>query len=181
MVDRKRTGSYLVPLERIEGAILKIRGERVMLGRDLAAIYGVSTKALNQAVKRNRDRFPEDFVFELSPEEKEELVTNCDRFVRLKYSSTMPNAFTEHGAVMLASVLKSKRAAEVSVFVVRAFIRMRRLLADQQKQALKLAELESKLGVHDRNFRQVFAAIRQLMEPPRRKRSRIGFRSGKEK
>ena len=97
-----------------------------MLDYDLAAVYGVTTKALNQAVKRNRDRFPADFVFELTLDEKYELVTNCDRLATLKHSSSVPYAFTEHGAVMLASVLKSKRAMEVSVFVVRAFIRMTR-------------------------------------------------------
>jgi hypothetical protein len=91
----------------------------------------------------------------------------------------MPYAFTEHGAVMLAAVLRSKRAVEVSVFVVRAFVRMRRMLADQRKLALKLAELESKLGVHDRDFQRVFAVLRQLMQPPPKKPGQIGFRSGK--
>jgi hypothetical protein len=135
----------------------------------------VSTKALNQAVKRNRDRFPEDFVFELTLDEKDQLVTNCDRLAALKHSSSAPYAFTEHGAVMLASVLKSRRAMEVSVFVVRAFIRMRRMLGDQRRLALKLAELESKLATHDRNFHVVFATLKQLMQPPEPKKKRIGF------
>jgi hypothetical protein len=170
-----KDSGYLIPTERLDSAILEIRGERVMLDYDLAVVYGVTTKALNQAVKRNRDRFPADFVFELTLDEKDELVTNCDRLATLKHSSSIPYAFTEHGAVMLASVLKSKRAMEVSVFVVRAFIRMRRMLGDQRRLALKLAELEHTLTAHDKNFQVVFAAIKQLMQPPEPKKKRIGF------
>lgn len=170
-------GGYLIPVERIEGSILKIRGERVMLDADLAAIYGVTTRRLKEQVRRNRDRFPEGFVFELTAQEKAELVANCDQFARLKHSSSMPYAFTEHGAVMLAAVLKSKRAVEVSVFVVRAFIRMRRFLADQRQFALKLAEIESRLASNDEKFRVVFDAIRQLMQRPKpeKPRRQIGF------
>jgi hypothetical protein len=174
-VTAPKDSGYLIPTERLDSAILEIRGERVMLDYDLAAVYGVTTKALNQAVKRNLDRFPADFVFELTLDEKDELVTNCDRLATLKHSSSIPYAFTEHGAVMLASVLKSRRAMEVSVFVVRAFIRMRRMLADQRRFAIKLAELESKLAAHDKNFQIVFAAIKQLMLPPEPKKKRIGF------
>ncbi len=176
---KKKDSATLIPLERIESAILEIRCERVMLDRDLAGIYGVATRALNQAVRRNRDRFPKGFMFELTPDEKEELVTNRDRFARLKHSSSMPYAFIEHGAVMLAAVFRSKRAVEVSVFVVKAFLRMWRMLADQRKLALKLAELESRLAVHDRNFPQVFAVLRQLMEQPQKKPGQIGFQSGR--
>jgi hypothetical protein len=158
---------YLVPIERIEGSILSIRGERVMLDADLAVLYGVTTKALNQAVRRNPGRFPLDFVFRLTEEEKLEVVTNCDHLGKLRFSSSLPYAFTEHGAVMLASVLKSTRAVEVSVFVVKAFSRMRRMLADQRRFALKLDEIENKLAAHDQNFRVVFDAIRKLMEKPR--------------
>ena len=171
----KKTEGYMIPTERIEGAILEIRGERVMLDYDLAAVYGMTTKALNQAVKRNRDRFPEGFMFELTLDEKDELVTNCDRLAALKHSSSIPYAFTEHGAVMLASVLRSKRAVDVSVFVVKVFIRMRRVLADQRQLAVKLAELERKLSAHDKNFQIVFAAIKQLMQPPSPPRRKIGF------
>jgi hypothetical protein len=174
-VTAPKDSGHLIPTERLDSAILEIRGERVMLDYDLAAIYGVTTKALNQAVKRNRDRFPADFMFELTLDEKDELVTNCDRLAALKHSSSIPYAFTEHGAVMLASILKSKRAVEVSVFVVRAFIRMRRMLADQRRFAIKLAELESKSAAHDKNFQIVFAAIKQLMQPPEPKKKRIGF------
>ena len=170
---------YMVPVERIEGAILSIRGERVMLDADLAATYGVTTRRLKEQVRRNRDRFPAGFVFELTPEEKAELVANCDQFARLKHSSSMPYAFTEHGAVMLAAVLKSKRAVEVSVFVVKAFIRMHRMLTDQRKFALKLAEIEGKLAEHDRSIKVVFDAIRQLMQKPKPEpeapKRKIGF------
>ncbi|MFO7675015.1 MAG: ORF6N domain-containing protein [bacterium] len=172
-VDSK---GYLIPVERIDNAIIELRGERVMLDADLAALYGVSTKALNQAVKRNADRFPADFVFRLTADEKTEVVTSCDHLSRLKFSRTLPYAFTEHGAVMLASVLNSKRASEISVFVVRAFVRMRRMLADQRRFALKLAELESKMAVHDKNLKVVFAALRKLMQAPEPGRRPIGFR-----
>lgn len=146
-----------------------------MIDHDLAPVYGVTTKALNQAVKRNRDRFREGFAFQLTEKERGELVTNCDRFTRLKHSSTAPWAFTGHAVVMLAAVLRSKRAVEVSVFVVKAFIRMRRMLAEQRQFALRLAELESKLAVHDKNFQVVFDAIRKLMQPPEPRKRRIGF------
>ena len=146
-----------------------------MLDVDLAEVYGVTTRRLKEQVRRNRDRFPDGFMFELTLDEKDELVAKCDRLVALRHSSSRPYAFTEHGTVMLASVLRSKRAVDVSVFVVRAFIRMRRMLADQRQLAIKLAELERKLGAHDRSFQVVFATIKQLMQPPVPKRKRIGF------
>jgi hypothetical protein len=161
---------YMVPIERIEGAILEIRGERVMLDADLASVYGVTTKALNQAVKRNRDRFPEGFIFQLTPDEyvalRSQFVTSNERPGR-GGRRHLPFAFTEHGAVMLAALLKSRRAVDVSVFVVRAFIRMRRMLADQRRFGLKLDEIENKLAAHDQNFKVVFGAIRKLMEKPK--------------
>ena len=110
----------VVPMERIERAILLIRGEKVMLDIDLAELYGVETKALNQAVKRNLDRFPPDFMFQLTTAEKKEVVTNCDHLIKLRFSPNLPYAFTEHGALMLANVLNSERAAQTSVQVVRA-------------------------------------------------------------
>ena len=178
----RKAGSYLIPVGQIEQTILVIRGQRVMLDADLAVLYGVTTKRLNEQVKRNRGRFPEDFMFRLTLGEKDELVANCDRLSRLKHSSSLPCAFTEHGAVMLASVLSSKRAVEVSVFVVRAFVRMRRILADHRKLALKLAELESRLDTHDHSIRSLMAAMRQLMQPPgRTKVLNVGFKGKKEK
>ena len=162
----------LIPVERIEQAILLIRGQKVMLDADLAALYGVPTKALNQAVKRNERRFPPDFMFRLTKDEKKELVTNCDRFAKLKHSSTSPRAFTEHGAIMAASVLNTPRAIEVSVFIVRAFVKLRELLATHKELERKLIALEKK---YDEQFKVVFEAIRALMEPPEKSRKRIGF------
>jgi hypothetical protein len=169
----------MIPVERIEGAILELRGERVMLDCDLAVVYGVRTKALIQAVKRNLDRFPASFMFQLTLDEFSNLRSQFVTSRGWGGRRHLPYAFTEHGAVMLASVLKSKRAVEVSVFVVKAFIRMRRMLTEQRQLALKLAELESKLGIHDENFKVVFNAIRQLMQKPKPEpetpKRKIGF------
>jgi hypothetical protein len=162
----------LVPIGRIERAILLLRGERVMLDSDLAAIYGVTTKQLNQQVKRNADRFPPDFMFQLSKAEKSKVVTNCDHLVRLKFSPHRPFAFTEHGALMLANVLNSAQATRTSVLVVRAFVRLRRLLASHTDLARKLDALERK---YDSQFKVVFSAIRALMTPPVPSRREIGF------
>ena len=161
-----------IPMERVETRILTIRGHRVMVDTDLAEVYGVPTKRLNEQVKRNADRFPEDFAFRLTPEEKMELVAKCDRFSRLKHSTAFPLVFTEHGAIMAASVLNSPRAIEASVYVVRAFVKMREVLATHKELARRLIEMEQK---YDRQFKVVFDAIRALMEPPKIPRRRIGF------
>ena len=143
-----------------------------MLDADLAEVYNVTTKRLNEQVKRNAERFPEDFAFRLTEEEKTELVANCDRFDRLKHSTAFPLAFTEHGVIMAASVLNSQRAVETSVYVVRAFVRMREALAGHRSLTQRLNDLEKK---YDSQFRMVFDAIRALMEPPKTPRRRIGF------
>ena len=148
-----------------------------MLDSDLAKLYGVSTKALNQAVKRNTDRFPKDFMFRLTQQEKSEVVTNCDHLSKLKFSPTMPFAFTEHGAIMVANVLNSERAVEVSIYVVRAFVKLREMLGTHKALAQKLAELERQVESHDSHIRSLFEAIRQLMEPPTQKSRRIGFKT----
>ena len=162
----------VVPVERIERAILSIRGEKVMLDSDLAELYGVLTGALNQAVKRNLGRFPPDFMFRLTEAEKAEVVTNCDNLAKLRFSPHLPYAFTEHGALMLANVLNSERAAQTSVQVVRAFVRLRQMLASNAELARKLDAMEKK---YDAQFKVVFDAIRQLMSPPEPKRREIGF------
>ncbi len=161
--------------ERIERTILMIRGEKVMLDSVLADLYGVETRVLVQAVKRNIDRFPDDFMFQLDEKEYKECLTS--QFVISKTGRggrrRLPYAFTEHGALMLASVLNSQRAIEASIFVVRAFVRLRQLLAGHADLARKLDALEKK---YDAQFRVVFDAIRQLMEPPpEAKRKPIGF------
>jgi hypothetical protein len=162
----------LVSLERIERTILHIHGQKVMLDADLAKLYGIPTKALKQAVKRNPDRFPSDFMFELSQEVKDEVVTNCDHLARLKFSHTLPYAFTKHGAVMLANDLNSPRAVEVSVQIVRTFVRLREMLVSHKDLALKLVEMEQK---DDRQFQSVFVAIRQLPASPVKPKRPIGF------
>ena len=162
----------LIPMERIERSILLLRGEKVMLDADLAEIYGVETKVLNQAVKRNARRFPPYFMFQLTAAEKTEVVTNCDHLARIRFSPHRPFAFTEHGALMLANVLNSERAALTSVQVVRAFVRLRQMLASTAELSRQLAALEKK---YDAQFKIVFDAIRQLMTPPEPKRREIGF------
>ena len=165
-----------VPIARIQQAILLIRGKRVMLDADLARLYGVSTKRLNEQVKRNQDRFPEDFMFRLNPTEASNLrshfATSEKRRGGRRYA---PYAFTEHGAIMLAAVLNTPRAIEVSVFVVRAFIRLREILATHKVLANKLAELERKIETHDKAIQSIVSAIRQLMTVPERPPKKIGF------
>ncbi|THJ14129.1 MAG: ORF6N domain-containing protein [Nitrospira sp. CG24C] len=166
-----------VPRDRIKKTILVIRGHKVIVDADLAELYGVSTKVLNQAVKRNNDRFPKDFIFRLTNQEKLEVVTNCDHLRKLKFSTVQPFAFTEHGAVMVASVLNSKRAIEMSIYVVRAFVELREMLGTHRALAQKLGELEQQVGSHDSHIQSLFDAIRQLMEPPPSKSRRIGFKA----
>jgi hypothetical protein len=143
-----------------------------MLDADLADLYGVPTKALNQAVKRNADRFPSDFMFQLTEIEKTEVVTNCDHLRKLKYSPVLPHAFTEHGAIMLASVLNSRAAVQASIQVVKAFVRIRALLASHRELSRKVDALEKR---YDARFKVIFEAIRRLMEPEVKTRKKIGF------
>ena len=167
-----------IPTESVANRILLIRGAKVMLDADLAELYGVPTKALNQAVKRNAERFPADFMFQLSSAEKEEVVTNCDHLARLKFSRTLPYAFTEHGALMLGNVLKSDRAIEVSLMVVRTFVQLREMLSSHKELASKLEALERKIGSHDQAIAGLIDAIRQLMAPPAQSKRPIGFVTG---
>ena len=170
--------ALLPSAEQIEAKILLIRGHRVMIDADLARFYGVTTKRLNEQVRRNRDRFPEDFMFRLSSEEKGEAVANCDHLENLKYSPVPPHAFTEHGALMLASVLKSSKAVEVSIYVVRAFVRIREMVLSNKELSRKLAEIEKR---YDAQFQVVFSAIRRLMSPEQKPKRRIGFEVEKRK
>jgi hypothetical protein len=161
----------------IEDRILLIRGQKVILDSDLAVLYGVEVRALNQAVKRNKERFPEDFVFQLNEGERvnlrSQIVTSSSGHGGRRYP---PCAFTEHGAIMAASVLNSSRAVEMSLFVVRAFVRLREMLGTHKQLASKLAELERRLETHDQTIQQIIEAIKQLMAPPARSAKRIGFR-----
>jgi hypothetical protein len=169
----------LVVVDQIEPRILLLRGERVILDADLAQLYGTSTKAFNQAVKRNAGRFPGDFRFQLNAGEKQEVVTNCDHLAKLKFARTLPYAFTEHGAIMAAGVLNTPRAIAVSVYVVRAFVRLRKLLRTHDELAQKLGELERRIASHDESIRALVTAIRQLAEPATASSGRrpIGFRA----
>jgi ORF6N domain len=166
----------LVPAGRIAGTIVLLRGDKVMLDADLAELYGVETKALNQAVRRNAKRFPEDFMFKLTAEEaarlKSQTVTSNGRGGRRK----LPSAFTEQGVAMLSSVLRSPRAIQVNIEIMRAFVQLRQMLATNEVLARKLAALEKK---YDGQFKVVFQAIRELMAPPARKKRRIGFSAGR--
>ena len=165
-----------VPTERIERLIFLIRGQRVIFGADLAALYGVVTWRLNEQVKRNKARFPEDFVFQLTAEEDSALTSQIARSNPGRGGRrTLPYAFTEHGAIMAAMVLNSPLAVEMSVQVVRAFVRLREILASNKRLAEKLAELERKVASHDGHIRSLFEAIRQLMSAPSSSERRIGF------
>jgi hypothetical protein len=134
----------MTPMARIENSNLLVRGQRVMIDTDLAQLYGVPTKALNQAVKRNVHRFPPDFMFQLTQAEKQEVVTNCDHLARLKFANTLPFAFTEHGAIQAANVLSSEQAVEMGVYVVRAFVRLREMIVSNKELALRQDDLENK-------------------------------------
>ena len=177
MDDRLSKDRSLIPAQGIERSILLIRGQRVMLDRDLAQLYGVETRALNQAVRRNIDRFPEDFMFRLTREE----IMRISQFVTssthpavktLKFSKSVM-AFTEHGVAMLSSVLNSPRAVQVNIEIMRAFAKLREIITQHKDLARRLDELEQK---YDAQFKVVFDAIRQLMTPSQPKRRPIGFR-----
>lgn len=167
------------PVALIATKILVIRGHKVMIDADLAELYGVPTKRLNEQVKRNSARFPDDFMFQLTDAEKQELVANCDHLNKLKFSKVLPFAFTEHGAIQAANVLNSPQAAELGVYVVRAFVRLRELLASNKELAQRLDELEQrierKMETHDQAITGLINTLRQMMTPPKPKKRPIGF------
>jgi hypothetical protein len=164
----------IIPAERIAQRILHIRRQKVMLDRDLAMLYGVQTRVLNQAVKRNADRFPHDFVFILSREEIQRISQTVTSFSSLKFSKQV-RAFTEEGIAMLSSVLNSDRAIKVNIAIMRAFVKLRQLLDTNRELARKFSELEQRVGVHDKEIAAILEAIRQLMAPPEKPRREIGF------
>ena len=172
-----------LPVARIAESVRLIRSQKVLLDADLAAIYGVETRRLNEQVRRNRERFPTDFIFELTPQEFANLKS---QFATSSWGGRrkLPMAFTEHGAIMAATILNSPRAVEVSVYVVRAFVELRELLAGNKELAAKLSELESrierKLETHDQAIAGVINAMRELMKPPDTKKRPIGFLTGEE-
>lgn len=175
-----------VTVHRIEPRIQVVRGVKVIIDADLAELYGVPTKALNQAVKRNANRFPPDFLFQLTDAEKAEVVTNCDHLGQLKFSKTLPYAFTEHGAIQAANVLASSQAVEMGIYVVRAFVKLREAAIGYRELSQRLDALEEETDAlatdHDtfsRNtrlqLRQVLDALRELMVPPDPPKRPIGF------
>lgn len=179
MASKKKSAA--VPVGRITQSILVLRGQRVLLDRDLAEIYGVTAGRLNEAVKRNVARFPEDFMFRLTQEEAEAsrsqiAILNSTRGSNVKY---LPFAFTEHGAIQAANVLRSTRAVEMGIYVVRAFVQLRDLLASNKELAQQLKALEArvmrKLDTHDQAITEIIKTIRQLMNPPEPKKRPIGF------
>jgi len=177
-----KTRTRTLPPASIEPLILTVRGEKVLLDRDLARIYGVPTKRLNEQVRRNLERFPDDFVFQLTPDEKAEVVANCDHLHALKFSPVLPYAFTEPGAIMAANVLNSPQAVRMSVFVVRAFVKMRKLLGGTKELARQLKELESRLTArldgHEAAIVEVLQRLMRLLDPPPEPvppRRQIGF------
>jgi hypothetical protein len=159
----------------VANRILLLLWQRVMADADLAELYGVETRALNQAVRRNAERFPLDFMFQLTVTEKAEVLTNGDHLAKLKYSPSLPYVFTQHGAMMLGNVLKSSRAVEVSPLVVRIFVQIREMLSSHKDIAAKLDQIERKLSGHDQAIAGLIDAIRQLMAPPASARRGIGF------
>ncbi|HOX77390.1 MAG TPA: ORF6N domain-containing protein [Bacteroidales bacterium] len=174
-----------IPDELIMNKILIVRGVKVMIDSDLAELYGVTTKRLNEQVKRNIKRFPEDFMFRLTEREKQEVVANCDHLERLKFSPNLPYAFTEHGAVMLASVLNSDRAIIVNIQIVRVFNRMRQLLETHTDILRKLELLQKKDVEQDRQILLIFEYLKQLEQDrqqqlEQKKRKRIGFKRDSE-
>jgi len=173
--NKKNSASNLLPVGQIAQRILWIRELKVILDADLAELYVTQTKRLNEQIKRNRDKFPDDFIFHLTADEKSKVVANCDHLERLKYSPRLPYAFTEHGALMVATVLNTPRAVDVSIYVVRAFVKLRDTLATNKALNVKLVELEQRVSGHDDSIGELIDAIRQLMTPePGTKRS-IGF------
>ena len=162
-------------IDNVQGMILGIRGQKVILDADLSKIYGVSTKRLNEQVRRNIKRFPDDFMFRLTAEEKKEVVANCDHLTNLKYSKALPLAFTEHGTVMAASVLNTPRAIEASIFVVRGFVEMRQIALKYTELSDKIRQLEGIIETHDEQFRIVFEAITQLIEEDEKPKKKIGY------
>ncbi|MFI5172412.1 MAG: ORF6N domain-containing protein, partial [Chitinophagales bacterium] len=169
----------IVPDEMVIQKILLIRGQKVMLDSDLAELYGVNTKRLNEQVKRNTRRFPPDFMFQITFDEKAEVVAKCDHLRKLKFSSARPNAFTEHGAVMAAGILNSDRAIEVNIQIVRIFNRLRGLLLENKDILLRLEKIENKIINYDKDIQSLFQHLRLLLKVPAQQREPIGFKPQK--
>lgn len=165
------------PSKPLKSLILTIRGHKVMIDADLAELYGVETRTLNQAVKRNVDRFQKDFMFRFTTGEKSEVITNCDHLRRMKFAQSLPFAFTEHEAIMVATVLNSPKAVSMSVFVVRAFVQMREQIAGNAAILKLLATIGRTLLEHDSSLLDLYEKLLPLLQPPDSPKRRIGFQS----
>jgi hypothetical protein len=167
---------FIIPDEVIMNKILLIRGQKVMVSNDLAALYGVTTKRLNEQVKRNIKRFPGNFMFQLTEKEKDKVVAICDHLQNLKYSPYLPYVFTEHGTVMLANVLNSDRAIQVSIRIVEIYIRMRKYMLSNKELLLKIEQLEKRIGNQDERIALVFNYLKKFIEFQEVPRKQIGFK-----
>ncbi len=163
----------IIPENRIVNTILTVRGKNVIADMDLAEVYGITVKRLREQVRRNINRFPEDFMFQLTKEEKKIIIDSSEHLSQLKFSPALPFVFTEHGALMAASIINSDTAAQISIYVVRAFVNLREMVRTHKDLAQKLNEMESK---YDEQFQVVFGAIKELMDPEKQKRKPIGYK-----
>jgi hypothetical protein len=177
MPKKKKTSTIAIPSELIEKRIFLVRGQKVMLDSDLADLYGVTTGNLNLAVRRNKSRFPQDFMFQLTAEEAKSLLLQTARSKGRGGRRTPPSVFTEQGVAMLSSVLRSEQAVQVNIAIMRAFVRLRELLVIHKDLANKIEDLERQDAEHDAKFRVVFEAIRELVEETPPLKQRIGFKS----
>ena len=177
-MKKKKKEQLLIPDELIASRILLIRNQKVMIDADIAELYGVTTKRLNEQVRRNTNRFPNNFMFELTKEEKSEVVANCDHLEKLKFSSVLPKVFTEHGIMMVANVLTSEKAIGVSIRIIEVFIRMREVFTDNLSLQLDIEEIKKKLSNHSKNIELVFNYLDELNEKKYHKkpRTKIGFK-----
>jgi hypothetical protein len=174
-----KSKSILIPDEVVLNKILLIREVKVMMDVDLAELYGVPTKRLNEQVKRNIKRFPKDFMFQLTKSEKNKVVAKCDHLNKMKFSPNLPYAFTEHGAVMLASVLNSERAIEVNVQIVRLFIKVREMLLTHKDILLKVEQMEKRMGKQDDKIQAIFDYLQQFIQDQEKPMVEIGFKRSK--
>lgn len=178
-MSENTNGKSLVPNELIASKILLIRDQKVMVDADIAELYGVTTKRLNEQVKRNINRFPSNFLFELTKGEKNEVVANCDHLKKLKFSPVLPKVFTEHGIMMVANVLTSERAIKVSIQIIEVFVKMREMILTNAELLLRMEKLERNIGKHDMQISQVFQLIKQSVKEES-VRKQIGYKSDSE-
>jgi phage regulator Rha-like protein len=170
----------IIPDEVIMSKIIQIRGQKVMISNDLAELYGVTTKRLNEQVKRNIKRFPQHFMFQLNESEKDKVVANCDHLQNIKYSPYLPYVFTEHGTVMLANILNSDRAIQVSIRIVEIYIKMRKNILTNKDLLLKMEQLEKKVGHQDEKIVLVFNYLKKFIDVHDKPRKRVGFKQNDE-